>query len=146
MFNRKGDVSDVVLDEQLRTRIRTIEELRRGDIAQIAHKARPEKIHKRQDVFIFTRLDDCLQALEYQAVIVVLACGVLAPAGAVNLAGSWRSVGHLEKSPKVITMEFVKLKGRALPLLVELGVGERFGYQGSRSLSHPPRIQSLWTF
>ena len=72
-------MGDVVFDEEFCASICSIEEARRGNIAQVANEAGTEEIHKGKDVFFFASIDDALKAFVYESVVVVLAGGVLAP-------------------------------------------------------------------
>ena len=79
MLHRQRHLRYVLFDQQLRSRIGPVEQLRRRDVAQVPDQARSKQIDQAECVFFFAGIDDSDASLVHESVVVVFGRGILAP-------------------------------------------------------------------
>lgn len=75
----KGDLGDVVLDQEFRACKGAVEESRSSDVAEVSDKTRANDVDERDDIVFFAGDDYGLEALMDKTVVVVFGGWVLAP-------------------------------------------------------------------
>lgn len=87
VVDRKSNLSDIVLYEQFGPRISPVEQPWRCDVSQIPDETRAQQTDEPEYIILLSCFDDGTEPFVYEAVIVVFACGVLAPARTRSVEG-----------------------------------------------------------